>query len=104
MPDFRSIPSIELLRQRPAVRMLEARFGPRATVDALRAAAEDARSAIAGGDTAWSSEATVVARREAAAELRFDDMFRPSLKAVINATGIILHTNLGRAPLTAFAI
>jgi L-seryl-tRNA(Ser) seleniumtransferase len=104
MPDFRSIPSIELLRQRPAVRMLEARFGPGATVDALRAAAADARSAIAGGDTTWSSEATVVARLEAAAALRLDDMFRPSLQAVINATGIILHTNLGRAPLAASAI
>ena len=104
MPDFRSIPSIELLRQRPAVRMLEARFGAGATVDALRAAAADARSAIASGDTTWSSEATVVARLEAAAELRLDDMFRPSLQAVINATGIILHTNLGRAPLAASAI
>jgi L-seryl-tRNA(Ser) seleniumtransferase len=104
MPDFRSIPSIELLRQRPAVRMLEARFGAGATVDALRAAAADARSAIAGGDTTWTSEATVVARLEAAAASRLDDMFRPSLQAVINATGIILHTNLGRAPLAASAI
>jgi L-seryl-tRNA(Ser) seleniumtransferase len=31
-------------------------------------------------------------------------MFRPSLQAVINATGIILHTNLGRAPLAASAV
>ena len=47
MPDFRTIPSIEQLRQRPAVRALEARFGAEATVDALRAAAADVRSAIA---------------------------------------------------------
>ena len=33
MPDFRTIPSIELMRQRPAVRALEARFGAEATVD-----------------------------------------------------------------------
>ena len=50
MSDFRLIPSIELLRQRPAVRALEARFGADATVGALRAAAAEARSAIAGGD------------------------------------------------------
>jgi L-seryl-tRNA(Ser) seleniumtransferase len=104
MPDFRSIPSIELLRQRPAVRLLEARFGAGATVDALRAAAADVRSAIAGGDTTLSSEAVVAVRLEASAALRLDDMFRPSLEAVINATGVILHTNLGRAPLAASAV
>jgi L-seryl-tRNA(Ser) seleniumtransferase len=104
MPDFRSIPSIELLRRRPAVKLLEARFGAGATVDALRAAAADARSAIAGGDMTLSSEAVVAARLEAAAALRLEDMFRPSLQAVINVTGVILHTNLGRAPLAASAI
>ena len=64
---FASIPSIELLRQRPAVRALEARFGADATVDALRAAAADVRAAIAGGDAGLSTEAAVVARIEAAA-------------------------------------
>jgi L-seryl-tRNA(Ser) seleniumtransferase len=104
MPDFRTIPSIELLRQRPAVRALEARFGAEATVDALRAAAADARSAIAGGDVTLSTEAAVVARLEAAAAARLGEAFRPSLEAVINATGVILHTNLGRAPLAGSAI
>ena len=98
------IPSIELLRQRPAVRTLEARFGAEATLDALRASAAEARSAIAGGDTALTTETAVVARVEAAAAARLSDAFRPSLQAVINATGVILHTNLGRAPLAAAAI
>ena len=98
------IPSIELLRQRPAVRTLEARFGAEATLDALRASAAEARSAIAGGDTALTTETAVVARVEAAAAARLSDTFRPSLQAVINATGVILHTNLGRAPLAAAAI
>ena len=104
MPDFRTIPSIELLRQRPAVRALEARFGAEATVDALRTAAAEARSAIAGGDAALSTESAVVARLEAAAAARLGEAFRPSLEAVINATGVIIHTNLGRAPLAASAI
>src|SRR5437868_5228886 len=104
MPDFRTIPSIDLLRQRPAVRALETRFGADATVDALRAAAADARSAIAGGDAALTTEAAVVARIEAAAVDRLGEVFRPSLEPVINATGVILHTNLGRAPLAAAAI
>ena len=104
MSDFRLIPSIELLRQRPAVRTLEARFGAEATVDALRAAAAEARSAIAGGDTELSTETAVVARVEAAAAARLSDDFRPSLQPVLNATGVIVHTNLGRAPIAAAAI
>ena len=104
MPDFRLIPSIELLRQRPAVRALESRFGAEATVDALRVAAADARAAIAGGDAALSTDAAVVARLETATAARLGEAFRPSLEAVINATGVIIHTNLGRAPLAASAI
>jgi L-seryl-tRNA(Ser) seleniumtransferase len=104
MPDFRTIPSIELLRQRPAMRALEARFGADATVDALRTAAAGARAAIAGGETGLSSETAVIARIEAAVALQLDDTFRPSLQPVLNATGVILHTNLGRAPLSASAV
>ena len=104
MSDFRVIPSIALLRQRPGVRALEAQFGAEATVDALRTAAAEARSAIAGGDAGLSTESAVVARLEAAAASRLGEAFRPSLEPVINATGVIIHTNLGRAPLAASAI
>jgi len=104
MSDFRLIPSIELLRHRPAVRSLEARFGADATVDALRAAAAEARAAIASGDASLTSEAAVTDRVEVAAALRLGDIFRPSLEPVINATGVILHTNLGRAPLAPSAV
>src|SRR5271167_3123233 len=103
MPDFRTIPSIERLRQRPAVRALEAQFGAEATMDALRAAAAEARAAIAAGDAALSTEPAVAVRLEAAAAARLGDAFRPSLEPVINATGVIIHTNLGRAPLAASA-
>jgi L-seryl-tRNA(Ser) seleniumtransferase len=100
MPDFSVIPSIEQLRQRPAVRALEMRFGTEATVDALRAAAAEARRAIAGGGNGHE----VVGGIEAAAAAHLADTFRPSLATVINATGVIIHTNLGRAPLAAPAI
>ena len=100
MPDFTVIPSIEQLRQRPAVRALEARFGAAATLDALRAAAAEARRGIAAG----GAGVEVVNRIEAAAAAHLADAFRPSLAAVINATGVIIHTNLGRAPLAAPAV
>ncbi len=104
MPDFRIIPSIDELRQRSTVRALEARFGADATVDALRHAAAAIRTAIAGGDASLSSEAAVMTRIESAVAVELGDTFRPSLEPVINATGIIVHTNLGRAPLADAAI
>jgi L-seryl-tRNA(Ser) seleniumtransferase len=99
MPDFSVIPSIEQLRQRPAVRALEARFGAEATVGALRAAAAEARRALASG-----AAAEVVRGIEQTAATQLAAAFRPSLAPVINATGVVIHTNLGRAPLAAAAI
>ena len=104
MSDFRVIPSIDELRQRPAIRALEARFGAEATLEALRDAAGSVRQAIAAGDRSFAAHTMAVARIEAAAEARLGEQFRRSLEPVINATGVILHTNLGRAPLGAAAI
>jgi len=104
MSNFRVIPSIEELRRRPAVRALEAEFGVEATVDALRAAATDLRAAIAADAANAAGEAAATARIEAFASSRLRSWFDSSLQPVINATGVIIHTNLGRAPLAAPAI
>ena len=104
MSDFRVIPSIDELRQRPAIRALEARFGAEATLEALRDAAGSVRQAIAAGDRSFATDTMAVARIETAAEARLGEQFRRSLEPVINATGVILHTNLGRAPLGTAAI
>ena len=79
MPDFRAIPSIEQLRQRPAIRALEARFGTEATVGALRAAAAEARRALASG-----ADAEVVGGIEQAAATQLAAAFRPSLLSLIH--------------------
>ena len=104
MPDFRMIPSIDALRQRTAVRALEARFGADATLDALREAASALRGAIAGGHATVADESAAAGQIESAAAVRLDSAFRPSLQRVINATGVIIHTNLGRAPLAPAAV
>src|SRR6188768_470969 len=98
---MRQIPSIEQLRQRPALQALESEFGRTAVVDALRAAAADLRTRVAAGETAPED---VGAALEAGVPARLASMAAPSLRAVINATGVILHTNLGRAPLARAAV
>jgi L-seryl-tRNA(Ser) seleniumtransferase len=103
MPDFRVIPAIDQLRQRPACRALLGQFGEVAGLGALRAAADALREHIAGGGDVSGSEAAA-AWLESEARRRLDRDFQPSLRHVINATGVIVHTNLGRAPLAAAAL
>ena len=98
---MRTIPSIERLRQRPALQALEAQFGRSALLDALRAAAAELRARMAAGESAPED---VAAMLEAEVPARLASLTAPSLRAVINATGVILHTNLGRAPLARAAI
>jgi L-seryl-tRNA(Ser) seleniumtransferase len=86
------------LRSLPAVHELAATLdAPHAlAVAAARAAIDEARTAIrAGGDP----DADL---RRRAGEL-LAELERESLRSVINATGVIIHTNLGRAPLAAAA-
>jgi L-seryl-tRNA(Ser) seleniumtransferase len=98
--DFRVIPSIDVLRQRPGVRELEARHGGDATVAALRHGADLVRQRIAAGEQLDQAAAII----EAGARAALDDRQRGSLRPVINATGVIVHTNLGRAPLADAAV
>lgn len=92
----RGLPSIDRLLQVPAARaLLEAH--PRAmVVDALRQVLAAARQA----PNVRLSDSVLIDR--ARAHLAVEQ--RGSLRRVINATGVILHTNLGRAPLSAATV
>jgi len=93
----RALPSVGVLLESPGVAPLLAR-APRALVtEAVRAAVDAARTdpAAAPNDAAGWEKAI-------AAHLAL--LERPSLRPVINATGVVLHTNLGRAPLPATAL
>jgi L-seryl-tRNA(Ser) seleniumtransferase len=100
LPDYRAIPSIDVLRSRAGVRALEARHGAEATVAALRAGADETRKRIAAGR--HIDDAAAAIEQHAAGALA--TQHRGSLRPVINATGVIIHTNLGRAPLADAAI
>ena len=103
MPDYRVIPSIEQLRQRPAVRALEARHGHALVVDALRAETDALRARVAAGAAAPADHGAAAAAIERQVAGRVASLAAASLRRVINATGVIIHTNLGRAPLSAQA-
>jgi L-seryl-tRNA(Ser) seleniumtransferase len=104
MSHLRVIPSIEQLRQRPDMQQLEARYGRAALVDALRAETAALRERLGSGTVAAVTVDEAVDAIERGAESRLRFAMRPSLAAVINATGVVLHTNLGRAPLSQHAL
>jgi L-seryl-tRNA(Ser) seleniumtransferase len=99
----RAIPSIDQLTLRPGVQALVSRYGHTAAVDAMRAAAAEMRARLAGGG-GGAGPGEIAATIEGRAAALLAASFRPSLRRVINATGVIIHTNLGRAPLGDAAV
>ena len=99
MSGLRAIPAIEQLRVRTGCRALEATYGRDSLVAALRAEAEAWRARLAH-DAAPDDLGRLI---EEGARVRLESAHAPSLVTVINATGVIVHTNLGRAPLTPSA-
>ena len=89
----RGLPSVDRLLADERLRALP---GSHEVVAILaRQALESARQAIAGGKAAPGEEQII----ESVLSLA-QAVLRPSLRPVINATGVIIHTNLGRAPLS----
>lgn len=97
----RLIPSVDQVLQEAETAALVARYGRPVVIRALRALLEEARQKAARGETA-SVEALGKAPAAALQE-RLLEEGAPSLVRLINATGVVVHTNLGRAPLSAEA-
>ncbi len=104
---LRLLPSVTELLKAPAVAALLARHPRPVVVDAIRGLLDAERRRILEAPppagAAWTPEAfarELPARLEAAVAART----RPSLRRVLNATGVVLHTNLGRSVLAPEAI
>jgi L-seryl-tRNA(Ser) seleniumtransferase len=98
---LRQIPSVDELLNRPRLAALAQRAGRALVLEAAREALEEVRAAIARqGESAAADAAAIESRIESAVAR----LLALSLRPVINATGVILHTNLGRAPLAPSAI
>ena len=95
---LRQLPSVDrLLGLEPAEALIEA-YGREQVVDALRRALEGAREEVMSGEPVPDGEALTSRAAE-----RLESLVAPTLRPVINGTGVIIHTNLGRAPLSAAA-
>ena len=97
---LRQIPSVDELLGSESLKQLEVELGHRIVVHAARGVLQDVREGIAKGTLATFSSEELEEKVAAAAR----EVAAYSLQPVINATGVILHTNLGRAPLAARAL
>jgi len=110
MSDPRSrIPSVDSLLDTEAFTELVERFGRSRVVEAIRRAVEQVRAAISDtagleGAEAWEGRVTDPETYAALASAWLEAGDVPSLRRVVNATGVVLHTNLGRAPLASVAV
>ena len=96
---FRNLPSVDSVLATPEVAAIAASFSRQWVVDLVRDELEQARARVRKGEDA--------ANLEELAHLvctRVDDAVRAEPRRVINATGVVIHTNLGRAPLSRAAM
>ncbi len=96
--DLRQLPSVDRILNAPALQALMPFYGHRLVVKAIRRTLDAIREEVRAGSELPTPE-EVVAR----ATVYLHEHLAPTLKPVINATGVIIHTNLGRAPLSAAA-
>jgi L-seryl-tRNA(Ser) seleniumtransferase len=96
---LRQIPSVDELLAQPRLAALSKRTDRNLVVEVARAVLADLRARIAG-DANWTALGLNAASVEELISTEVERILSRSLQPVINATGVILHTNLGRAPLT----
>ncbi len=96
MPDLSKLPSISNLLHSPQVKAILDSYGRTFCLKALRAVLEDIRQTAQGSGFQIPDESDIIQQSRA----RIETWLAPTLTPVINATGVVLHTNLGRAPLS----
>jgi L-seryl-tRNA(Ser) seleniumtransferase len=94
--NLRNLPSVDAVLRAPAAGLAVARFGRAAAIAAVRRSLGEARVGCAALTSADAVAADALSRLEAEAQ--------PSLRAVFNLTGTVLHTNLGRAIIAEEAV
>ena len=94
---MRGLPAVEILLRHPILAAAGAGIPRLLLVESVRAELARERVRLRAG----SVEPVAVGVLAERALCRARDAVRPQLRRVLNATGVVLHTNLGRAPLAA---
>jgi len=97
--EFRHLPSVDRIISEARIKELQGIYPHDLLVDLIRQQLEQERASIAQGNPCASTEDIVESITS-----RAQSLVSPSPSPVINATGVILHTNLGRAPLSEEAL
>jgi L-seryl-tRNA(Ser) seleniumtransferase len=92
---LRKLPSVDQLFKNESLKEHLESFPKTFTLKAVRKTIESCREAIIAGDL----ENVDIDKILSDVRLNLDEISKPNLQPVINATGIVIHTNLGRAPL-----
>lgn len=98
---FRHLPQVQRLLEMPAANSLCVEFGRLAVTNALRATLDDVRQQIGSGALTKVPDLQLILTRSGQ---KLADRRKHGLRRTINATGIVLHTNLGRAPMAPEAV
>ncbi|MFN3649935.1 MAG: L-seryl-tRNA(Sec) selenium transferase [Armatimonadota bacterium] len=97
----RRIPKVDRLLQEPEIESLIERHGRAPVVEAIRSATDSLRARALAGSAPSNGDLLPALKREIAAAV--EGRARRSLRRAINATGVVLHTGLGRAALSEAA-
>lgn len=101
---YRKLPSVDELTRRPGLVSLVTQEGQVAVTDAARTVLSSLRNEIDAGTLDAKGIDLALTEIDAAVDRQLRQTLHYSLTSLINATGVILHTNLGRAPLPSVAI
>ena len=101
---FRELPSVDEVVRHPALTTLIAGHGQSAITEAARLVLSGIRNEISSGFLDHSALHLALENLSGAIQKQVVQSLSYSLRSVINATGVILHTNLGRAPLAQAAL
>ena len=101
---LRKLPAVDTLLKEPDLESSAAELGRTVVVDSIRRAIDEVRELLMNQALAETDEDAIRQKIIADVRHRLEAISRPHYRKVVNATGIILHTALGRAVLSAQAL